>query len=67
MCTKPVTWSVSRSLSVGVFISLDYWWTTKVTLHGIDEVSSQSLSSNQHCSVEMKGGETYPVYHLLTS
>ncbi|XP_037549571.1 uncharacterized aarF domain-containing protein kinase 5-like [Nematolebias whitei] len=34
-----------RSLSVGVFISLDYWWTTKVALRGKDEVS-QSLSSN---------------------
>ncbi|XP_037549572.1 protein mono-ADP-ribosyltransferase PARP10-like [Nematolebias whitei] len=26
-----------RSLSVGLFISLDYWWTTKVALRGIDE------------------------------
>uniref|UniRef100_A0A3Q2VXV0 AarF domain containing kinase 5 n=1 Tax=Haplochromis burtoni TaxID=8153 RepID=A0A3Q2VXV0_HAPBU len=28
-----------RSLSVGLFISADYWWTTNVLLRGIDEVS----------------------------
>lgn len=32
--------SVLRSLSVGIFISVDYWWTTNVALRGMDEVSS---------------------------
>lgn len=31
---------VLRSLSVGIFISVDYWWTTNVALRGQDEVSS---------------------------
>lgn len=31
---------VLRSLSVGIFISADYWWTTNVALRGLDEVSS---------------------------
>ncbi|XP_032436819.1 putative aarF domain-containing protein kinase 5 isoform X2 [Xiphophorus hellerii] len=26
-----------RSLSVGLFISMDYWWTTNVALRGMDE------------------------------
>lgn len=30
---------VLRSLSVGLFISADYWWTTNVLLRGIDQVS----------------------------
>ncbi|XP_069031897.1 uncharacterized aarF domain-containing protein kinase 5 isoform X1 [Embiotoca jacksoni] len=33
-----------RSLSVGIFISMDYWWTTNVALRGLDE-SSPSYSS----------------------
>uniref|UniRef100_A0A3B3W1M4 Uncharacterized protein n=1 Tax=Poecilia latipinna TaxID=48699 RepID=A0A3B3W1M4_9TELE len=31
-----------RSLSVGIFISVDYWWTTNVALRGMDEVRSMS-------------------------
>ncbi len=31
---------VLRSLSVGIFISVDYWWTTNVAVRGLDEVSS---------------------------
>lgn len=31
---------VLRSLSVGIFISVDYWWTTNMALRGLDEVSS---------------------------
>lgn len=30
---------VLRSLSMGLFISVDYWWTTNVLLRGIEEVS----------------------------
>lgn len=35
---------VLRSLSVGIFISVDYWWTTNVTVRGLDEVSSMSCN-----------------------
>lgn len=28
-----------RSLSVGLVISVDYWWTTNMALRGVDEVS----------------------------
>ncbi len=31
---------ILRSLSVGIFISVDYWWTSNVTVRGLDEVSS---------------------------
>uniref|UniRef100_A0A3Q2CZI7 AarF domain containing kinase 5 n=1 Tax=Cyprinodon variegatus TaxID=28743 RepID=A0A3Q2CZI7_CYPVA len=33
------------SLSVGIFISVDYWWTTNVALRGMDEQSSPSYMS----------------------
>lgn len=29
---------IPRSLSVGIFISMDYWWTTNVALRGMDQV-----------------------------
>ncbi|KAM9386016.1 putative aarF domain-containing protein kinase 5 [Pholidichthys leucotaenia] len=38
-----------RSLSVGLFISVDYWWTTNVTLHGMDESSPAYLSKMSAC------------------
>lgn len=31
---------VLRSLSVGILISVDYWWTTNVAVRGLDEVNS---------------------------
>ncbi|XP_013882499.1 putative aarF domain-containing protein kinase 5 [Austrofundulus limnaeus] len=38
-----------RSLSVGVFISVDYWWTTRVTLRGMDESSPTYLKEMSAC------------------
>uniref|UniRef100_A0A1A7WT67 AarF domain containing kinase 5 n=1 Tax=Iconisemion striatum TaxID=60296 RepID=A0A1A7WT67_9TELE len=38
-----------RSLSVGIFISVDYWWTTNVTLSGIEESSPSYLSQMSAC------------------
>ncbi|XP_076610452.1 putative aarF domain-containing protein kinase 5 isoform X1 [Chaetodon auriga] len=38
-----------RSLSVGIFISLDYWWTTNVTARGLDESSPSYLAEMSAC------------------
>nr|XP_020479517.1 uncharacterized aarF domain-containing protein kinase 5 isoform X1 [Monopterus albus]XP_020479518.1 uncharacterized aarF domain-containing protein kinase 5 isoform X1 [Monopterus albus] len=38
-----------RSLSVGIFISVDYWWTSNVTLHGLDENSPFYLAEMSAC------------------
>ncbi|XP_017276430.1 uncharacterized aarF domain-containing protein kinase 5 isoform X2 [Kryptolebias marmoratus] len=38
-----------RSLSVGVFISVNYWWTTKVALRGVDENSPSYLKEMSSC------------------
>lgn len=38
-----------RSLSVGLFISVDYWWTTHAVLRGLDECSSAYLSEMSAC------------------
>ncbi|XP_014854021.1 PREDICTED: uncharacterized aarF domain-containing protein kinase 5 isoform X1 [Poecilia mexicana] len=38
-----------RSLSVGIFISMDYWWTTNVALRGMDESSPSYLSEISAC------------------
>ncbi|XP_054911828.1 uncharacterized aarF domain-containing protein kinase 5 [Poeciliopsis prolifica] len=38
-----------RSLSVGISISLDYWWTTNVALRGKDESSTSYLSEMSAC------------------
>ncbi|XP_041867880.1 uncharacterized aarF domain-containing protein kinase 5 isoform X2 [Melanotaenia boesemani] len=37
------------SLSVGIFISVDYWWTTNVSLRGVDESSPSFLSQMSAC------------------
>uniref|UniRef100_A0A4W6BMF4 AarF domain containing kinase 5 n=1 Tax=Lates calcarifer TaxID=8187 RepID=A0A4W6BMF4_LATCA len=38
-----------RSLSVGILISVDYWWTTNVALHGLDESSPSYLAEMSAC------------------
>ncbi|XP_010739270.3 putative aarF domain-containing protein kinase 5 isoform X1 [Larimichthys crocea] len=38
-----------RSLSVGIFISVDYWWTTNVALRGLDESSPSYLAEMSAC------------------
>lgn len=38
--SEPLLHVSSRSLSVGILISVDYWWTTNVALRGLDEVTS---------------------------
>ncbi|XP_070778378.1 uncharacterized aarF domain-containing protein kinase 5 [Enoplosus armatus] len=38
-----------RSVSVGIFISVDYWWTTNVSLRGLDESSASYLSKVSAC------------------
>ncbi|XP_072227061.1 uncharacterized aarF domain-containing protein kinase 5 [Leuresthes tenuis] len=38
-----------RSLSVGILISVDYWWTTNVSLHGLDESSPSNLTQMSAC------------------
>ncbi|XP_056154750.1 uncharacterized aarF domain-containing protein kinase 5 isoform X3 [Lampris incognitus] len=38
-----------RSLSVGLFISVDYWWTTNVALRGLDENSPSYLAGMASC------------------
>ncbi|XP_039676910.1 uncharacterized aarF domain-containing protein kinase 5 isoform X2 [Perca fluviatilis] len=38
-----------RSLSVGMLISVDYWWTTNVTLRGQDESSPSYLAEMSAC------------------
>lgn len=38
-----------RSLSVGLFISVDYWWTTHAVLRGLDECSPAYLSEMSAC------------------
>ncbi|XP_074414814.1 putative aarF domain-containing protein kinase 5 isoform X3 [Zonotrichia albicollis] len=38
-----------RSLSVGLRISLDYWWTTKVELRGLEQDSPAYLSAMSLC------------------
>ncbi|XP_068603148.1 uncharacterized aarF domain-containing protein kinase 5 [Brachionichthys hirsutus] len=38
-----------RSLSVGVSISVDYWWTTNVTVRGLDESSPSYLAEMSAC------------------
>lgn len=38
-----------RSLSVGIFISVDYWWTTNVALRGLDESSPSYLAQMSAC------------------
>ncbi|KAM7372861.1 hypothetical protein PAMP_007754 [Pampus punctatissimus] len=38
-----------RSLSVGIFISVDYWWTTNVALRGRDESSPSYLAEMSAC------------------
>uniref|UniRef100_A0A7N8XM55 AarF domain containing kinase 5 n=1 Tax=Mastacembelus armatus TaxID=205130 RepID=A0A7N8XM55_9TELE len=40
---------VLRSLSVGILISVDYWWTTNVALHGLDESSPSYLAKLSAC------------------
>ncbi|XP_061615824.1 uncharacterized aarF domain-containing protein kinase 5 isoform X1 [Phyllopteryx taeniolatus] len=38
-----------RSLSVGLVISVDYWWTTNVDLQGLDESSPSYASAMSAC------------------
>ncbi|XP_072781214.1 uncharacterized aarF domain-containing protein kinase 5 isoform X2 [Taeniopygia guttata] len=38
-----------RSLSVGLQISLDYWWTTNVELRGLEQDSPHYLSAMSRC------------------
>ncbi|GLD57995.1 uncharacterized aarF domain-containing protein kinase 5 [Lates japonicus] len=38
-----------RSLSVGILISVDYWWTTNVALRGLDESSPSYLAEMSAC------------------
>ncbi|KAJ8403063.1 hypothetical protein AAFF_G00359790 [Aldrovandia affinis] len=38
-----------RSLHVGLLISVDYWWTSNVTLHGLDESSLAFLEGMSAC------------------
>ncbi|XP_077362704.1 putative aarF domain-containing protein kinase 5 isoform X3 [Festucalex cinctus] len=38
-----------RSLSVGLVISVDYWWTTNVALRGLDESSPSYASAMSAC------------------
>lgn len=38
-----------RSLSVGLFISADYWWTTNVLLRGIDESNPSYVAEMSAC------------------
>ncbi|KAG9355472.1 hypothetical protein JZ751_000310 [Albula glossodonta] len=38
-----------RSLYVGILISVDYWWTSNVTLRGLDESSSAFLEEMSAC------------------
>ncbi|CAJ1084211.1 LOW QUALITY PROTEIN: uncharacterized aarF domain-containing protein kinase 5 [Xyrichtys novacula] len=38
-----------RSLSVGIFISVDYWWTTNVCLRDLDEDSPSYLAEMSAC------------------
>ncbi|XP_076013235.1 putative aarF domain-containing protein kinase 5 isoform X2 [Genypterus blacodes] len=38
-----------RSLSVGLFISVDYWWTTNVSLRGLDESSQPYVAEMSAC------------------
>ncbi|XP_037650766.1 uncharacterized aarF domain-containing protein kinase 5 isoform X1 [Sebastes umbrosus] len=38
-----------RSLSVGILISVDYWWTTNVALRGQDESSPSYLAEMSAC------------------
>ncbi|XP_022616654.1 uncharacterized aarF domain-containing protein kinase 5 [Seriola dumerili] len=38
-----------RSLSVGILISVDYWWTTNMTLRGLDESSPSYLAEMSAC------------------
>ncbi|XP_060914848.1 uncharacterized aarF domain-containing protein kinase 5 isoform X1 [Labrus mixtus] len=38
-----------RSLSVGVFISVDYWWTANVALRGLDENSPSYHTEMSAC------------------
>ncbi|XP_074023435.1 uncharacterized aarF domain-containing protein kinase 5, partial [Numenius arquata] len=39
----------ARSLAVGIHISLDYWWTTKVALRGLDEESAAYAAGMSRC------------------
>ncbi|XP_045913669.1 uncharacterized aarF domain-containing protein kinase 5 isoform X3 [Micropterus dolomieu] len=38
-----------RSVSVGIFISVDYWWTTNVALRSVDESSPSYLAKVSAC------------------
>ncbi|KAK2830087.1 hypothetical protein Q5P01_018018 [Channa striata] len=38
-----------RSLFVGIYISVDYWWTTNVALRGLDESSPGYVSEMSAC------------------
>uniref|UniRef100_A0A3P8S967 AarF domain containing kinase 5 n=1 Tax=Amphiprion percula TaxID=161767 RepID=A0A3P8S967_AMPPE len=38
-----------RSVSVGIFISVDYWWTTNVALRGVDESSPSYVTAMSAC------------------
>ncbi|KAM6958839.1 putative aarF domain-containing protein kinase 5, partial [Aplochiton taeniatus] len=38
-----------RSLSVGLFVSVDYWWTSNLTLRGIDESSPAYVAEISAC------------------
>ncbi|XP_075867971.1 putative aarF domain-containing protein kinase 5 isoform X2 [Nelusetta ayraudi] len=38
-----------RSLSVGIFISVDYWWTTNVAVRGLHESSPSYASKMSAC------------------
>ncbi|XP_038581129.1 uncharacterized aarF domain-containing protein kinase 5 isoform X3 [Micropterus salmoides] len=38
-----------RSVSVGIFISVDYWWTTNVALRSLDESSPSYLAKVSAC------------------
>uniref|UniRef100_A0AC11EUR7 AarF domain containing kinase 5 n=1 Tax=Ovis aries TaxID=9940 RepID=A0AC11EUR7_SHEEP len=47
----------SRSLRVGLQISLDYWWCTNIILRGVEEVCTCVLASPScACGVGMPGG-----------
>ncbi|KAM8883521.1 putative aarF domain-containing protein kinase 5 isoform 2-T2 [Synchiropus picturatus] len=38
-----------RSLSVGIVISVDYWWTTNVSVRGLDESSPSYIEAMSGC------------------
>uniref|UniRef100_A0A8C6XQ20 AarF domain containing kinase 5 n=1 Tax=Naja naja TaxID=35670 RepID=A0A8C6XQ20_NAJNA len=42
-------WALSRSLRLGIQISLDYWWTNHIVLRGLDENSPEYVAAMSRC------------------